>query len=166
MTSPGRRSNPHETFFEKRRRWSEYKHEILNKYLHVWTYKLGSRHKLLSFVDTCAGAGIYEDGVLGSPVIAAQWNSDPVMRERGTSLVVHACEANARLAQTLRAALAPWTDLDPPLAFVYQEPFQEAIPRILQATPLACSRFGVAPPRPWMQGGRQGTRDSWSSVKR
>src|SRR5690242_12635118 len=56
--------------------WSSYKHKLLKNYLHVWCYKLGSFYRELAFVDTCAGAGKYEDGSDGSPVIAARYNDD------------------------------------------------------------------------------------------
>lgn len=62
------------------------KHEILDKYLTPWIYKLGSRSNRLLYIDGFAGRGEYvdEDGVtvdVGSPIIAmrkAQEHKDKV----------------------------------------------------------------------------------------
>ena len=62
------------------------KHEILNKYLTPWIFKLGSRNKQLLYIDGFAGRGEYldENGEIvdvGSPIIAmrkAQEHKDKV----------------------------------------------------------------------------------------
>jgi len=48
------------------------KHELLRKYLSVWIVKLGEFHRKIVFFDGFAGRGEYDDGTLGSPIIALQ----------------------------------------------------------------------------------------------
>lgn len=60
-------------FFDERREWSRWKHEILRRYLPNFAGILGSVHPLIYYVDCFAGAGTYsaDPPVLGSPLIAA-----------------------------------------------------------------------------------------------
>jgi len=63
------------TFFERRRSWSEIKHQLLGYYLVPWSAKVGSTHPCIYVVDPFAGAGYYgrpPDQVEGSPVIAVR----------------------------------------------------------------------------------------------
>lgn len=66
-------------FFDYRREWSRWKHEILRRYLPKFAGILGSRHATIYYIDGFAGAGSYRDkkvptnpSVPGSPLIAAQ----------------------------------------------------------------------------------------------
>lgn len=60
---------------------TQVKHTLLEKYLTPWTYKLGSRHNMLLYIDGFAGRGEYFDydgnvvGV-GSPIIAMRKAQD------------------------------------------------------------------------------------------
>lgn len=120
-------------FFQQRSEWAKYKHAILEKYLRVWVYKLGSRSNELAFVDTCAGEGSYGDGVPGSPLLAAQWN-DEYLNAKDKNLVVFACEARPASFKKLRANLSPYVRRTPPQAVVINDHFEVALPRILKAT--------------------------------
>jgi three-Cys-motif partner protein len=114
--------------------WSEYKHELLKKYLHVWCSKLGYISNELAFVDTCAGAGVYGDGHDGSPLIAARWNEHPMLRKRGTRITVHAFETDPENAAALRQNLAPWLEMLPPRAHVYERSFFDDMGEVLFQT--------------------------------
>lgn len=59
-------------FWRERAEQSAVKHKLLEKYLAAWVKKLGSRHRKLLYVDGFAGQGEYEDGSLGSPLIAVR----------------------------------------------------------------------------------------------
>lgn len=63
-------------YWRELRDHSEVKHQILKKYLVAWIQKLGSAHSKLLYVDGFAGKGKYEDGSLGSPLIAIQVAND------------------------------------------------------------------------------------------
>ena len=132
-------------FFSRVLSWSEWKHEILKKYLHIWAFKLGSAHRRLAVVDACAGTGFYEDGNAGSPVLAARWNDEPVMQQRRCQLIVHACEAQEETAAALRRSLGPWMSMNPPRAHVYQGSYGDALPTILSATRSMPEFFFVDP---------------------
>ncbi|KPK79339.1 MAG: hypothetical protein AMS25_13040 [Gemmatimonas sp. SM23_52] len=120
-------------FFAKQSEWARYKHQILEKYLRVWVYKLSSQHPLLVYVDTCAGQGIYDDGQPGSPLIAARYN-DSYLAPKGRQLLIIACENKPGPFNKLSEALAPYTRADPPLAIALQMSFEEALPTILERT--------------------------------
>jgi three-Cys-motif partner protein len=113
-------------FFDARREWSAWKHQILEKYLRVWCSKLGSTSKALVFVDGCAGEGKYGDGSIGSPLIAARMNDLPSFAGKMRLLVV-AFEKEPETAAKLRVALSPWTSRRPPVAQVFEESFEQGI---------------------------------------
>lgn len=116
-------------FFSSVREWSRWKHTILQKYLRVWCYKLGSRSPVLMFVDGCAGAGRYADGRPGSPLIAAEMNNDPSPSKRWALKVV-AFEQDADTFLQLQKNLEPWTSRTPPLAFTFDIPFAEGVAKL------------------------------------
>jgi three-Cys-motif partner protein len=120
-------------FFNRRREWSAYKHQILDKYLRIWVYKLAKTHPELIFLDGCAGEGAYGDGSEGSPLIAVKWNDEQVLRGYGHRLVVHACEPDLASFACLRLLMEKYTVLRPPRAVLYCERFETALPRILAA---------------------------------
>ena len=47
-------------FFDKRKEWSRWKHEVHRRYLPKFAGILGSRHGDIFYVDAFAGAGMYE----------------------------------------------------------------------------------------------------------
>lgn len=120
-------------FFQRRLEWSQWKHKILQKYLHVWVSKLGRLGRPMVYIDACAGAGTYESGEPGSPLIAAGWN-DTFLRDRGARLLVIACEQEDESAQRLEEALRPWSERRPPEAHVVRGSFVAAVPELLEAT--------------------------------
>jgi three-Cys-motif partner protein len=125
--------------------WSKYKHDLLAKYLRVWCYKLGSKHRELAFVDTHAGAGKYDDGKDGSPLIAAKLNDDPGMVKRGTGMTVHAYETDRDTVGLLRTSLAAYSSQDPKRAVVYDESFFDNPAPVLIATRAVPTLFLIDP---------------------
>ena len=116
-------------FFDRQSEWGRWKHAILKKYLRIWSYKLGSQHPAIVFVDGCAGVGLYGDGTEGSPVLAARLNDDLAVSAR-TSLFVVAFEEMADNRKRLKVALSPWLSRRPPLAFVFGSSFDEGLREI------------------------------------
>src|SRR5690242_17509287 len=107
--------------------WSSYKHQLLKKYLHVFCYKLGSSYPELAFVDTCAGAGKYDDGADGSPLIAAKYNDNVGMVDR-SGITVYAFEANPEVYHKLETNLASFPASNPPRASTYSTTYSENPP--------------------------------------
>ncbi len=124
--------------------WSAYKHKLLKGYLHVWCYKLGSATHELAFVDTCAGAGSYDDGSDGSPLIAARYNDDPGLRGR-VGITVYAFETEDDVFSKLCASLAPYASRTPPRAIVSNESFFDAPQSILALTRKIPTLFFIDP---------------------
>lgn len=125
---------PGQDFFRRRRAHSAWKHEILQKYMRVWVYKLASAFNDLAFVDAFAGEGIYEDGSEGSPLIAVRWNDEQVLARSGKRLIVHACESHPESFARLAVALRPWMERTPPLAILYPQPFEQVLAGIAART--------------------------------
>ena len=48
------------------------KHLLLKKYLNAWFPILGKHHGRINYIDGFAGPGEYEDGEVGSPIIAIE----------------------------------------------------------------------------------------------
>ena len=60
-------------FFNELKEWSEIKHNLLEKYLQPYCYKLGSWNNELFYIDGFAGPGTYKkDKRKGSPLIAME----------------------------------------------------------------------------------------------
>ena len=57
-------------FFKKKKEWSKVKDEILGCYLKPYFTKIQYTKKKIVYIDGFAGVGIFEDGTLGSPLIA------------------------------------------------------------------------------------------------
>lgn len=51
---------------------TEAKHRILEEYLKAWFPILSRFHKRILYIDGFAGPGVYEEGEIGSPIIALQ----------------------------------------------------------------------------------------------
>ena len=132
-------------FFEQRTDWSRHKHQILDKYLRVWVYKLSSRYGTLAFVDACAGPGRYSDGTEGSPLLAAKWNDEQVLVRKRGRLLILACEENPSNAKLLQQNLAPWIGRDPHCAEVIDSNFEVALPDLLRRTRALPTIFFIDP---------------------
>ena len=59
-----------DNFFSKKKIWSVVKDDLLKCYLTPYVAKILNTRKPLLYVDCFAGAGKFEDGTLGSPLIA------------------------------------------------------------------------------------------------
>lgn len=121
-----------EDFFTRVPAWSKYKLDIFEKYLRIWSYHLQRRNNLLNYVDLCAGAGEYQDGTPGSPLIAAQTNDKYL--EDLCRLQVIACERNEEAYEKLGEVMEPYTSRVPPVAQLFNKPYQDVLGEILQLT--------------------------------
>lgn len=59
-------------FFENKKKWSEIKDDLLRHYLKPYMTKILSHGGPVRYVDCFAGAGEFEDGTKGSPLIALE----------------------------------------------------------------------------------------------
>lgn len=121
-----------EGFFSEESEWSRYKHEILKKYLDPWVSKLQSLGRDLAFIDTCAGRGIYDDGSEGSPVLAARMNDRSPLATSDARLIVYAIEGDDEEYAHLSRHMRPWKQRG--LAHLFNQPFHEVLPRLMDQT--------------------------------
>jgi three-Cys-motif partner protein len=131
--------------FARLSEWSEYKHTLLKHYLRVWCYKLGAFHRELAFVDTCAGAGKYDDGSSGSPLIAASYNEDRAMVDRGTAMTVYAFETDCDVFPDLVENLSSYTSRTPPRAYASSASFFDNPQPVLDVTRGVPTLFFIDP---------------------
>ena len=59
-------------FFKNKKEWSITKDDILSKYLTPYFQKIFALRKPVCYIDCFAGKGIFEDGSVGSPIIAIE----------------------------------------------------------------------------------------------
>ena len=84
---------PTNNFFEKKKDWSKTKDSILGSYLTPYFYKLLAYHRPICYIDCFAGKGKFDDGNLGSPLIALNIFQDR-LRESGIQSKNQFVEAN------------------------------------------------------------------------
>lgn len=59
-----------ENFFKEKKEWSKIKDKILSAYLKPYFTKIQHTQKAIVFIDGFAGKGKFDDGTIGSPLIA------------------------------------------------------------------------------------------------
>lgn len=90
------------------------KHIVLRSYLQAWLPILGTWSGRIVFVDGFAGPGEYEDGEVGSPVIALNAFLNHTAKNKITAEVVFVfIEADEKRAEHLRKVLAPLVEALP-----------------------------------------------------
>jgi hypothetical protein len=65
-------SKKNDDFFNQKKSWSKVKDELLAYYLKPYIQKILLTHKPLIYIDCFAGKGRFEDGEIGSPLIALE----------------------------------------------------------------------------------------------
>lgn len=93
-------------FFKRKRPWSRYKDGILKYYLDPYLSKVRTLHKPIAIVDCFAGAGKFEDGTLGSPLLIA--NALQRIQARGATVRALFCEKFKNIFEQLEANLATY----------------------------------------------------------
>lgn len=104
QTNP-KSENDAQEFFEARAPWSKVKHEVLSRYLDVYVSKVGAFEERLFYVDGFAGCGLYADGAVGSPLIAAMKASKPITHSRAGKLRCVFVEDDPANLASLEAAM-------------------------------------------------------------
>lgn len=59
-----------DNFFKEKKEWSKIKDDILGFYLKPYFTKIQYTNKDIVYIDGCAGKGRFDDGTMGSPLIA------------------------------------------------------------------------------------------------
>ena len=65
-------SKDNRDFFEHKSEWAKTKDALLEKYLVPYTTKILRTGRGLTYVDSFAGKGLFDDGTEGSPLIACK----------------------------------------------------------------------------------------------
>ena len=98
-------------FFKEKKEWSKYKDLILRYYLVPYVAKVATLGKKVVVVDCCAGAGKFEDGELGSPLIIGEILSDYYQKGYDVEgyFIEMLPELHERLEGNLKSVTAPYT---------------------------------------------------------
>ncbi len=127
---------PERDFFEEQKEWSRRKIVILRKYFRAFGRILGSHAgQCVCYVDGFAGPGIYKDGFIGSPVVAAKVAADLAQSPRAFNIKCINVEIKQDLYDNLCTHLA---DFPPEVVINLKGRFDELLPEIL-------SRVGRSP---------------------
>ncbi|MCY3022738.1 MAG: three-Cys-motif partner protein TcmP [Planctomycetota bacterium] len=116
-------------FFKSPKDWSRIKIRVLDKYLQPFCYKLGSTYHDVFLVDGFAGAGRYETGQDGSPLVGAKWALR--MRDEGRPFHLRCInvEADELIHRQLARNLKPYADSG--LVKTYKGRFEDHLRGIL-----------------------------------
>jgi len=93
-------------FFDRKKPWSKYKDLILDYYLQPYLAKVRRIGRPVLVVDCFAGAGRFEDGEEGSPLIIARHLHE--LHGHGASVLGMFIESNDNLHKRLKENLAPF----------------------------------------------------------
>lgn len=86
------------------------KHIVLRAYLNAWLPILGMTQDRILFIDGFAGPGEYEQGEIGSPIIALQAFESHRARDRMRELVFWFLEEDPERAEHLRGLVTPFEE--------------------------------------------------------
>lgn len=95
------------TFFHRKKPWSPYKDLILEYYLDPYLQKIKILRKPILVVDCFAGAGRFEDGRPGSPVIIA--DRLQTLAEKGFPVQALFVEEKRSLYESLKSCMGKYT---------------------------------------------------------
>lgn len=140
-------------FFDNIRDYSEIKLRILRRFLTPWAAKLGSiardDSKVIWYVDGFAGAGKYDDGTEGSPLIGLRRAEEINTANRGYQLACSFVESKRANWRSLEELCEPFRAMGITANNKLGE-FAEVIPEIRSSTAgsailLFVDPFGIAP---------------------
>jgi len=106
-------------FFQEKKEWSKMKDQILGWYLVPYLSKVNKFKKTIVVVDGFAGAGKYQDGTDGSPLIICKKIDD--LRAKGVSAIGIFVEQNAGCFRLLEKNIKEYTDKK--IATILQDDF-------------------------------------------
>ena len=112
-----------DSFFDKKRPWSERKDAILQYYLKPYLAKVAKLRRPILIVDGFAGRGKFRDGQDGSPLIICQKALEA--HRAGTEISVRCVEPDEHRHQTLQENLRPF-----PFAQAVRSDFADDLPKI------------------------------------
>lgn len=81
------------SYFQAAKTWSSIKLRLLGQYLKPFSWKLGSKHRQIFYIDGFAGRGRYENGTEGSPLVAARQAKQAM--EEGRPFQLHCINVEA-----------------------------------------------------------------------
>ncbi len=103
-------TSPTDPFFKSPKVWSRRKHRLLRKYLTPFVAKVGSQSPLVYCVDGFAGAGVYEDGSLGSPLLMANLADEAASWSHSINLKIINVESDRENFLSLSERTLQWTE--------------------------------------------------------
>lgn len=72
-------------FFANKNKWSEIKDELLGAYLKLYFSKVLMTKQPLCYIDCFAGKGLFDDGAVGSPIIALNQSEEAIKNSSNKS---------------------------------------------------------------------------------
>lgn len=114
-------------FFKKKNPWSEIKDQLLGCYLVPYFAKIiGTRKKIL-YVDGFAGKGLFDDGNLGSPLIALRIIKNSLEKSRYDNISITACFIELNHTEALKDNICHYKDIT-----IISGKYEDHIEKVLQ----------------------------------
>ena len=106
-------SKDNSSFFEEKKEWSKTKDELLGSYLLPYFTKLLRTDSNICYVDCFAGAGLFDDGSKGSPLIAIDCREKAVgvSKVQGARSRIHCVFVEKKHAEKLKVNVETATKL-------------------------------------------------------
>ena len=104
-------SPKNESFFDAKKEWSKTKDKLLHDYLAPYVQKILRTEYPLLYIDCFAGRGVFEDGSLGSPMIALDVIKDSICQTKARNIKVNCVFIEKRDSQILQENINKWEEI-------------------------------------------------------
>ena len=106
----GAMSKRNDDFFVEKKEWSRVKDTLLGSYLPAYFAKILASRKPTVYIDCFAGAGQFEDGEVGSPIIALRERANALIHTNTQSAQIDMYFIEPKFDNELRKAIRPFAD--------------------------------------------------------
>jgi len=120
-------SKKNSDFFKSKKAWSSVKDELLGCYLKPYTSKILFTRKPLIYIDCFAGKGRFDDGEIGSPLIALQTFSECLKVTKAINPQIKSFFIELNHAEDLTRNLREYQD-----AVIISGKYEEKIKKIIE----------------------------------
>ena len=115
-------------FFIDKKEWSKIKDELLKNYLKLYFSKVLTTNQPLCYIDCFAGKGLFDDGELGSPIIALNKSEEALENNNSKSAKISCHFIESKYGEELSYNVK---DRD---AVVYSGKYEDNIEKILKTS--------------------------------
>lgn len=116
-------------FFSNKKEWSKIKDNLLENYLKLYFQKIFTTDRQVNYIDCFAGKGKFDDGKIGSPLIAIKIAEEAIKKSRNKFVKISYIFIEKEYAKFLSSNLISLNNLD---ITVYDGSYLEKIDDIIK----------------------------------